>query len=71
MPCAMKKGCITSFVPLFWQDRNRDVQNTEHYVQSSQAEQEATQSLENSSCLAHPQEGWKETCRKLQTSVVA
>ena len=42
--------------PLLSQDHNRNVQNTEHYVQSSQAEQEAAQSLENSRCFAHPQE---------------
>ena len=42
--------------PLLSQEHNRNVQNTEHYVQSSQAEQEAAQSLENSRCFAHPQE---------------
>ena len=43
--------------PLFFRKTATNVQNTGHYVQSSQAEQEATQSLENSRCFAHPQEG--------------
>ena len=52
----LKPEVPMDYRPLYSQDRNRNVQNTEHYVQSSQAEHEATQSLENSSCSAHPQE---------------